>query len=78
MPGKGKLTDIINSTHQNERYLPNVELPENLVAVSDLKEVVKGATLLLFVVPHQFLPNVLKTLKEPGVIDPHGGSLRSM
>ncbi|KAI5833160.1 NAD-dependent glycerol-3-phosphate dehydrogenase [Schizophyllum commune Tattone D] len=78
VPGKGKLTDIINSTHQNERYLPNVELPENLVAVSDLKEVVKGATLLLFVVPHQFLPNVLKTLKEPGVIDPRARAISAI
>jgi glycerol-3-phosphate dehydrogenase (NAD+) len=68
--GRGKLTDIINETHQNERYLPNVELPENLVAVPDVRDVVRGATLLLFVVPHQFLPDVLEKLKEPGVITP--------
>ncbi|KAJ7593281.1 NAD-dependent glycerol-3-phosphate dehydrogenase N-terminus-domain-containing protein [Mycena floridula] len=68
IPGRGKLTDIINETHQNERYLPNVELPSNLVAVSDLAQVVQGATLLLFVVPHQFLPDVFQVLKKPGTI----------
>jgi len=47
-----------------------VELPANLVAVPDVKDVVRGASLLLFVVPHQFLPDVLKQLKEPGVIQP--------
>lgn len=62
------MTDIINSTHENERYLPGVDLPVNLVAVPDVRDVVRGATLLLFVVPHQFLPDVLAKLKEPGVI----------
>ncbi|KIY61597.1 NAD-dependent glycerol-3-phosphate dehydrogenase [Cylindrobasidium torrendii FP15055 ss-10] len=69
IPGKGKLTSIINETHQNERYLPNVELPENLIAVPELKDVVKNATLILFCVPHQFLPDVLKVLNQPGVVN---------
>ncbi|KAL0573215.1 hypothetical protein V5O48_008735 [Marasmius crinis-equi] len=68
IPGQGLLTEIINNTHQHERYLPSVELPENLVAVPKLKDVVRGATLLLIVVPHQFLPDVLAELSEPGVI----------
>ncbi|EEB90808.1 hypothetical protein MPER_10941, partial [Moniliophthora perniciosa FA553] len=41
IPGKGLLTEIINTTHQNERYLPSVDLPDNLVAVSDVREVLK-------------------------------------
>lgn len=47
------LTKVINETHLNERYLPGIPLPENLVAVGQLKKVVKDATLLVFVVPHQ-------------------------
>lgn len=70
MPGKGKLTELINSTHENHRYLPRVELPHNLVAVSSLRDVVKDATLLILCVPHQFLPPVMAELKKPGVLTP--------
>lgn len=41
IPGKGKLTDIINETHENSRYLPQMILPDNLVAVPSLVDVVK-------------------------------------
>ncbi|GAA6006160.1 hypothetical protein JCM11491_002055 [Sporobolomyces phaffii] len=68
IPGKGLLTDIINETHENARYLPEMVLPENLVAVPSLTEVVKGATLIVFCVPHQFLPPVIKELSKPGVL----------
>ena len=67
---QGKLTDVINSTHENERYLPNIKLPHNLVAVPSLVDVVKGANLILFCVPHQFLPPVIKELRKPGVLTP--------
>ena len=51
---KGKqLTKVINSTHMNDRYLPSVKLPDNLVAVGNLKQVVKDATMLVMVTPHQ-------------------------
>eukprot|EP00586_Coscinodiscus_wailesii_P001628 CAMPEP_0172485472 /NCGR_PEP_ID=MMETSP1066-20121228/13503_1 /TAXON_ID=671091 /ORGANISM="Coscinodiscus wailesii, Strain CCMP2513" /LENGTH=381 /DNA_ID=CAMNT_0013250757 /DNA_START=329 /DNA_END=1474 /DNA_ORIENTATION=- len=59
-----KLTDIINSRHENVKYLPGVRIPENVVAVSDLKEACDGATLLIFVLPHQFLPRLLPTIRE--------------
>ncbi|ORY23220.1 putative glycerol-3-phosphate dehydrogenase [Naematelia encephala] len=65
-----KLTEIINRTHQNSRYLPDIALPKNLVAVPHLKDVVKDATLLVFVTPHQFLHTVLRELAAPGVITP--------
>nr|KAJ3422637.1 Glycerol-3-phosphate dehydrogenase [Polyrhizophydium stewartii] len=48
-----RLTDIINTTHENVKYLPNVKLPENVVAVPELLKSVEGATLLIFVIPHQ-------------------------
>lgn len=68
IPGKGLLTDVINETHENARYLPEMVLPDNLVAVPSLTEVVKGATLIVFCVPHQFLPPVIKELSKPGVL----------
>lgn len=57
-----KLTDIINSEHENVKYLPGVKLPENLVANPDVVDTVKDADLLVFNIPHQFLPRVCKQL----------------
>ncbi|WVQ82422.1 glycerol-3-phosphate dehydrogenase (NAD(+)) [Cryptococcus sp. DSM 104549] len=58
-----KLTEIINTDHENTKYLPGVKLTENIVAVPDLRETVKDATALVFVMPHQFLPRCLDTLE---------------
>jgi len=58
-----KLTELINATHVNKKYLPDVRLPENVVAIPDLLEATKGATALVFVMPHQFLESVLKQLE---------------
>lgn len=57
-----KLTEIINSEHENVKYLPEVKLPENLVANPDIVSTVEGADLLIFNIPHQFLPRICKQL----------------
>ncbi|WRT66172.1 glycerol-3-phosphate dehydrogenase (NAD(+)) [Kwoniella shivajii] len=58
-----KLTEIINTDHENKKYLPDVKLPENVVAIPDIVEAVKGATALVFVMPHQFLSKTLEQLE---------------
>lgn len=57
------LTEIINESHENVKYLPGVTLPENLVAQPDLLEATKGADLVVFNLPHQFLPKITRQLK---------------
>jgi len=57
------LTDVINETHENVKYLPGIKLPENVVAVPDLAQACEGATLLIFVLPHQFLPRLMPTIR---------------
>nr|prf glycerol phosphate dehydrogenase [Drosophila virilis] len=57
-----KLTEIINETHENVKYLKGHKLPTNVVAVPDLVEAAKNADILIFVVPHQFIPNFCKQL----------------
>lgn len=47
------MTEIINEEHENRKYLPGVALGENVVAIPDIGEAVKGATVLIFVMPHQ-------------------------
>lgn len=56
------LTEIINSDHENVKYLPGIKLPENLVANPDIEATVKDADLLIFNIPHQFLPRICKQL----------------
>ncbi|KAK6905748.1 glycerol-3-phosphate dehydrogenase (NAD(+)) [Kwoniella mangroviensis CBS 8507] len=72
------LTHIINRTHLNSRYLPDIKLPKNLVATPHLKDVVKDATLIVFVVPHQFLHTVLGELSKPGVLHPQARAISAI
>ncbi|XP_015124812.1 glycerol-3-phosphate dehydrogenase [NAD(+)], cytoplasmic [Diachasma alloeum] len=57
-----KLTEIINETHENVKYLPDHKLPENVVAVPDVVEAAANADILVFVVPHQFIRRICSTL----------------
>ena len=63
MIGDEKLTEIINTRHENVKYLPGVPLPPNVVASPDITEVVRDATLLLFCTPHQFIRRLLRQIK---------------
>ncbi|XP_064410381.1 glycerol-3-phosphate dehydrogenase 1-like protein [Latimeria chalumnae] len=50
-----KLTEIVNTEHENVKYLPGYKLPKNVVAIPEIEEAVQDADLLVFVVPHQFI-----------------------
>jgi len=58
-----KLTDIINSYHENVKYLPNIALPSNLVANPSVQDAVKGSSILIFNLPHQFIGRIAKQLQ---------------
>ncbi|KAK9461073.1 NAD-dependent glycerol-3-phosphate dehydrogenase N-terminus-domain-containing protein [Lipomyces oligophaga] len=58
-----KLTEIINTKHENVKYLPGIKLPVNVVAVPELLDTVSDADILVFNVPHQFLPRICQQLK---------------
>ncbi|GAA5837843.1 hypothetical protein JCM3766R1_001492 [Sporobolomyces carnicolor] len=57
-----KLTEIINEKHENVKYLSGVDLGDNVHAEPDLLKAVKGANALIFVIPHQFIPDTCKQL----------------
>lgn len=66
-----KLTEIINTEHQNIKYLPGHELPENVVAVADIVEASDGADVFVFVLPHQFIGKICDQINKklkPGAI----------
>ena len=67
--GPQNLTEVINKTHENIKYLPGVTLPTNLVANPDLADAVKDSTLLVFNLPHQFIIRTCQQIK--GKIPPY-------
>lgn len=60
-PGPRKLTEVINRTHENVKYLPGIRLPANLHANPSIEDAVKDSTILVFNLPHQF---ILKTCQQ--------------
>lgn len=48
-----KLTEVINEKHENVKYLPGIDLGDNVVAEPDLIKAIEGANALIFVIPHQ-------------------------
>ena len=58
-----KLTSLINHFHENMKYLPDVPLPNNLVATPSLPESVQDSSILIFNLPHQFIGKVCSQLR---------------
>ncbi|KAK7844835.1 glycerol-3-phosphate dehydrogenase [nad(+)] [Quercus suber] len=50
LPSGEKLTDVINSTNENVKYLPGIKLGKN------------DANMLVFVTPHQFMEGICRKL----------------
>jgi len=57
-----KLTEVINTTHENVKYLPGHKLPSNVVACPDIVETAGDADILVFVIPHQFIKPICSPL----------------
>ena len=56
------VVESINSRHENDTYLPDVALPDNLVATTDMREAVTGVKVVLFVKPSQYMRSALESL----------------
>ena len=57
---RAELVAQINEGHVNARYLPSAELPPNLRASADLEETLRGAELVVTVVPSHALRGVMR------------------
>lgn len=60
---RADLVQHINEQHVNPRYLAHAELPKNLVASADLEEALRGAELVVSVVPSHALRGVIREAK---------------
>jgi glycerol-3-phosphate dehydrogenase (NAD(P)+) len=65
---RGEVVDQINSLHRNVQYLKDIELPANITASTDVREVLRGADLVVLAVPAQSLRPQLREWKD--MIDP--------
>ena len=65
---KRPLSEAVARSGENVKYLPGVLLGENVEACASLERAVEGATLLVFVTPHQFIKGVCQQLRGRGVL----------
>ncbi|WP_257347717.1 NAD(P)H-dependent glycerol-3-phosphate dehydrogenase [Pseudalkalibacillus decolorationis] len=54
----------INLQHANSKYLPEIKLPESIIATSDLKEAVSNTDTIILVTPTKAMREILKSLKD--------------
>jgi glycerol-3-phosphate dehydrogenase (NAD+) len=59
---KRKLSELFNETKENVKYLPGVMLPSHVKAEPDLKKAVMNADILVWVLPHQFVPRTVQNM----------------
>lgn len=57
-----KLSEIINESHENIKYLPGVKLPNNLHVTVDITKTVQDADVVFIVIPHQHIHQTLKSM----------------
>lgn len=55
-----QVIDQINETHQNEKYLPGVELPHQIKGFTSLEKAIEGVETLILAVPTKAIREVLQ------------------
>jgi glycerol-3-phosphate dehydrogenase (NAD+) len=67
---KRKLSEVFNEGKENIKYLPGIQLPQNIMAEPDVKKAVGDADILVWVLPHQFVPRTVQNMgpTKPGAI----------
>jgi glycerol-3-phosphate dehydrogenase (NAD(P)+) len=58
--------DAINNRHENDKYLPNIKLPNAIQATDNIEKILKSDALLI-VVPAQKLRETCENLKKAGL-----------
>jgi glycerol-3-phosphate dehydrogenase (NAD(P)+) len=54
----------VRRSRVNEKFLPGIVIPKNVVLMSDLKEVVAASDLVVLAVPSQYLTSTLKKIRK--------------
>lgn len=61
---RAEQAETINLYHENPQYLPQVELPEALLATNDMEEALSGANVVVMAVPSHGFREVLTTVRK--------------
>jgi len=59
-----KLSETINGTHENPKYLAGIKLPENLHGETSLEKCVADADILFLISPFQFIQRQLEAMRS--------------
>lgn len=59
-----EVAEAVTVEHRNPEYLPDIELPGNVSAVTDIREAVRGAGVVVVAVPAQHVRQTLQTVRE--------------
>jgi len=62
---KRKLSEVFNESKENIKYLPGIQLPPNIQAEPDVKKAVADADIMVWVLPHQFVPKIVQSMGKP-------------
>lgn len=54
----------INESHTNSRYLPDIDLPKNILGYTSIEEAVEGVESVVLVTPTKAMREVLSSLRE--------------
>lgn len=54
----------LSSERENKKYLPKVQIPENIEFTSNINEAVKNAEIILIVTPTQMIRSILKQIND--------------
>ena len=58
-----EVINSINTVHRNDLYLPEFDLPENLIAVDDFSELTKDVEIIVNAVPSKFTRSIIQKIK---------------
>jgi glycerol-3-phosphate dehydrogenase (NAD(P)+) len=59
-----EIAEAITEGHRNPEYLPEIDLPENVWAVTDIREAVADAAVVVLAIPAQHVRESLATVKH--------------
>jgi len=62
---KRKLSQVFNESKENVKYLPGIQLPSNVYAEPDVRKAVADADIMVWVIPHQFVPSTIENMGNP-------------
>jgi len=59
-----KYLKVLDEKRENEKYLPGIKIPKEIVFESDIEKAIKGAKVIIIAIPSKFFRKVVKKIKN--------------